>query len=293
MTSLNQDIKDKLQRLNSFEKIIAINIAIFLIGKFLKIVSNLQRGTSLNWIELPSDFFSFLSQPWSIITYGFAHYDFIHLFFNVVILYFVTRILENLFSGKMSLNIYFLGIIVGGVSFLAFYNILPSSMLSPASALVGASAGVRALLIFLCVYMPEKEVRFFTFNIKLWYLGVAMIAFDVLGLFGANAGGNIAHLGGALLGYFYAKQLHKGNDIGTGFEKLMDTVVSWFSRSKTGNLKTVHKKKKDFAGHSKQEFNQFNKQKQIDTILDKISKSGYESLTKEEKEFLFKAGKNS
>lgn len=293
MTSLNQDIKNKLQRLNSFEKIIVVNIIVFLIGKLLKFFLKLPKATALGWFELPSDIFSFFMQPWSIITYGFLHYDFIHLFFNVIVLYFIAQLLENLFQTKMTLNIYFLGIISGGTAFLVIYNILSENMLSPASALVGASAGVRALLIFTCAYMPEKEVRFFTFNIKLWYIGVAMIVFDVLGLFGGNSGGNIAHLGGALLGYVYAKQLLKGNDIGTGFEKLMDTVVSWFSRSKKGNLKTVHRKKKDFAGHTKQEFTEFNKQKQIDVILDKISKSGYESLTKVEKEFLFKAGKNS
>ena len=290
MTSLNQDIKNKLQRLNSFEKIIIVNIVVFLIGKLLHAFAN---GMSLDWIELPSDIFDFISQPWSLITYGFLHYDFIHLFFNAIVLYFVAQILENLFRTKMTLNIFFLGIIAGGLAFLLVYNILPNTVLSPATALVGASAGVRALLIFLCAYMPEKEMRFFTFNIKLWYLGVAMITFDVLGLFGANSGGNIAHLGGALLGYVYANKLSKGHDIGTGFEKFMDTLVSWFSKSKKGNLKTVHKKQKDFAGHTKQEFTEFNKQKQIDIILDKISKSGYESLTKAEKEFLFKAGKNS
>ena len=290
MTSLNQDIKNKLQRLNSFEKIIIVNIVVFLIGKLLHAFAN---GMSLDWIELPRDIFDFISQPWSLITYGFLHYDFIHLFFNAIVLYFVAQILENLFRTKMTLNIFFLGIIAGGLAFLLVYNILPNTVLSPATALVGASAGVRALLIFLCAYMPEKEMRFFTFNIKLWYLGVAMITFDVLGLFGANSGGNIAHLGGALLGYVYANKLSKGHDIGTGFEKFMDTLVSWFSKSKKGNLKTVHKKQKDFAGHTKQEFTEFNKQKQIDIILDKISKSGYESLTKAEKEFLFKAGKNS
>jgi membrane associated rhomboid family serine protease len=290
MTSLKQDIQNKLQRLNSFEKIITINVAIFIIGKILQVVQKLPRGTSLTWFELPSDFFSFLTKPWTIISYGFIHYDFIHLFFNIIVLYFVAQLLENLFKLKLTLNVYFLGIIVGGFLFLLAYNILPENTLNSATALVGASAGVRALLIFLCAYMPNKEMRFFTFNIKLWYLGVAMVAFDFLGLFGANAGGNIAHLGGALLGYVYAKQLHKGNDIGTGFEKLMDTVVSWFYKSKKGNLKTVHKSKKGFVGHTKKEFNEFNKQKQIDIILDKISKSGYESLTKQEKEFLFKAG---
>jgi len=294
MTSLNQDIQNKLQRLNSFEKIIVVNVVIFLIGKLITMFSEVPKKSSLTWFELPSDFFAFLAKPWTIVTYGFIHYDLLHLFFNVLVLYFVAQLLENLFKSKMTLNIYFLGIIMGGLAFLLAYNVLPDSVLSVSTVLVGASAGVRALLIFLCAYLPEKEVRFFTFNIKLWYLGVAMIAFDILGLLGNNAGGNIAHLGGALLGFLYAKQLHKGNDIGKGFEKLMDNITNLFKKTpKKGNLKTVHKRNKEYAGHTKKEFNEFNNQKRIDLILDKIGKSGYESLTKAEKEFLFKAGKNS
>jgi len=109
---------------------------------------------------------------------------------------------------------------------------------------------------------------------------------------GINQGGYIAHLGGYLLGYLYATKLKDGKDIGVGFERLMDTVATWFKPK--SNLKTVHRKKgkDEFAGKTKQEFNTFNNQKKIDLILDKISKSGYESLTSEEKEFLFKAGKN-
>ncbi|MGK0428457.1 MAG: hypothetical protein ACJARX_000102 [Psychroserpens sp.] len=157
-------------------------------------------------------------------------------------------------------------------------------------SLVGASAGVNALLIFLCAYMPNRETRFFSISIKLWHIGAVIVLFDVIGLFGVNQGGKVAHLGGSLLGYIYATQLLKGKDIGSGFGEFVDRVVGMFS-SKT-SLKTVHRSKKNtVAGHNKQEFNEFNTQKKIDVILDKISKSGYESLTKEEKAFLFNAGK--
>jgi hypothetical protein len=126
---------------------------------------------------------------------------------------------------------------------------------------------------------------------KLMYVGFVMVALDLVGLFGLNSGGNVAHLGGDLLGYFYAMRLRQGIDIGKGFEKIMDAFFSWFSFTKKANLKTVHKNKSKVGGYTKGEFNQFNNQKKIDVILDKISKSGYESLTKEEKEFLFRAGK--
>jgi hypothetical protein len=157
--------------------------------------------------------------------------------------------------------------------------------------LVGASASVRALLIFLCAYMPNKELRFFTISLKLWYLGLAIVVFDIIGVFGDNSGGFLAHLGGALLGYFYAKQFFKGHDIGKGFEKFVDAIVSFFSFSKKSPLKTVHKNKSKVGGYTKADFDEFNHQKKIDVILDKISKSGYDSLTSEEKDFLFRAGK--
>jgi membrane associated rhomboid family serine protease len=289
MTSLNKDIQDKLQHLNAFEKIIAVNLLIFFIGLIIKVSFNING--SLSWLELPSSLSDYILKPWSIITYAFTHYDFWHILFNMLWLYFIGRMFTNLLPIKLGLNIYFLGAIFGGLLFLFGYNVIPS-FFDTSSRLVGASAAVRALLIFLCAYMPNMEVRFFTFNLKLWYLGVAIVVIDFLGLFGLNAGGNFAHLGGALLGYMYAVQLKKGHDIGKGFESFMDWFAGLFKKGKNLPLKTVHKRKSGkVAGYAKKEFEEFNNQKKIDVILDKISKSGYDSLTKEEKEFLFKAGK--
>lgn len=290
MTSLKQDIQYKLKHLNVLEKIIGINVLVFVLG----FISSrfLNTNSSLFWLELPSDFYDFILKPWTIITYGFAHYDFLHILFNMLVLYFISRLMLNLFSSKMALNIYFLGIIFGGLAFLLVYSVLPNSIINPASGLVGASAGVRALLIFICAYMPQTEVRVIAFNIKLWYLGVALVVIDVIGLFSLNQGGSVAHLGGSLLGYLYATQLLKGNDLGKGFERFSDWISNLFTAKKKSPLKAVYKNKSNkVAGHTKTEFNEFNNQKKIDLILDKISKSGYDSLTKEEKEFLFKAGK--
>ena len=284
-----RDFKYKFSNFNAFEKIIVVNSIVFIIGALISVFARTED--SLSFLELPADFFDFLIKPWTIITYGFAHYGFFHILFNLLILYYISRILLNLFRPKMALNIYFLGIIVGGLAFLFVYNVLPSQFLKPTSGLVGASAGIRALIIFLGVYMAETEVRVFVFNVKLKYIAIVLVVMDVLGLFTWNQGGNVAHLGGALLGYLYATRLKQGKDIGAGFERIMDSVVGWFQPKST--LKTVHRKKGkgEYAGKTKDEFNTFNKQKKIDLILDKISKSGYESLTAEEKEFLFKAGK--
>ena len=283
-----EELKYKFNNFNTFEKIIVINIVVFVIGKLIAVFG--RESDPLYYLQLPVDFFDFLIMPWTIITYGFAHYGFFHLLFNLLILYYISRMLLNLFRPKMALNIYFLGIIVGGFLFLVAYNVLPKSVLVPTSGLIGASAGIRALIIFLGVYMPTTEVRLIMFNVKLKYIAMAIVAIDILGLLGLNQGGNIAHLGGALLGYFYAVKLSEGKDIGTGFERSMDTVVSWFQPK--SKLKTVHRKKRSTSSKTKTESGTLNKQKKIDAILDKISKSGYESLTAEEKKFLFEVGKD-
>ncbi|WP_299555600.1 rhomboid family intramembrane serine protease [Seonamhaeicola sp.] len=282
MTTLGQDIKDKLKRLNVLERIIVVNAVVFIIEKLFRL--------NLEWFKLPSDFSDVILKPWSIITYAFLHGDVLHILFNMLWLYFIGRMILNLFSPKMALNIYFLGAICGGLLFMLGYQLFPD-FFGVNSTLVGASAAVRALLIFLCAYMPNQEVRFFTIRLKLWYIAAAIVVLDVIGLSGNNSGGHLAHLGGALLGYLYAKQLTKGKDIGKGFERFMDALVGMFKSSKKSPLKTVHKKKSKVGGYTKTEFNEFNNQKKIDVILDKISKSGYDSLTAEEKDFLFRAGK--
>ena len=280
------NIKYKVSRLNVLEKIIAINLVVYLLTFFI----------DFGWFELPSGFDTFLGKPWAIVSYAFLHYDFWHILFNMLWLYVIGRMFLNLFSAKTAINIYFLGAMSGGFLFMLCYSLFPSVFGN--SSLVGASAAVRALLIFLCAYMPNQEMRFFTFTIKLWHIGVAIVLLDVIGVFAGiqnpatgNAGGYLAHLGGALLGYFYAKQLLKGDDIGRGFESLLNALGNIFKASKKSPLKTVHKNKSKVGGYTKSDFNEFNHQKKIDVILDKISKSGYDSLTAEEKEFLFKAGK--
>ena len=219
------------------------------------------------------------------------HYDILHLLFNMLWLYFVGRMFLNLFSVKTALNVYFLGAISGGIFFLLGYNIFPQLFGSPAY-LVGASAAVRALVIFLCAYTPNQEVRVFTFNVKLMYIGLALVTMDAIGIMGTNSGGNLAHLGGAFLGYIYATQLAKGNDIGAGWERFMTSITNLFSKQKSVRMKTVYKRKKTASNSKKKTVpNDLSKQKRIDDILDKISKSGYDSLSKIEKDFLFRAGK--
>ncbi|MFB1026733.1 MAG: rhomboid family intramembrane serine protease [Flavobacteriaceae bacterium] len=286
MTSLNQDIKDKLSRLNVFEKIIVVNFVVFVLTSITLRFSGF--GSGLEWLSLSKSASQLISRPWTLITYGFTHYRFSHLFFNMLVLYFFGRSFSNLFKADVCLKIYLLGILSGGLAFVIIYNFFPSGILNTVGPLVGASAGVRAIIMFLCVYLPNKEVRFFTFQFPLKYIGIALVVLDLPGFFSNNSGGTVAHFGGYLLGYFYARQYHKGIDVGA----FIDKITAYFSSSKS-NLKTVYKKKNSssFAGKNKEEFDRFTHQKQIDLILDKISKSGYESLSQVEKDFLFRAGK--
>ena len=281
MSSLNQDIKTKFLHLHVLEKIIVLNTSLF----FLGIILNLLGINLLDWFSLPYRFSEVLLHPWSIITYGFLHHSLGHLFFNMLVLYFIAQSFANLFKPRLSFKIYILGVIFGGLAFV-FVSMLIPDLLRINGPLVGASAGVRACILFLCVYWPNKPIGFFSFRFPLKYLGIAMVLLDLPGLMSLNSGGTVAHIGGYLSGFLYAKQLKIGKDLGSFLDVVLDYLKS------VNKLKTVHKSKSStMGGKQKKEFNTFPQQKQIDLILDKISKSGYDSLTQAEKDFLFRAGK--
>ncbi|RDY61077.1 rhomboid family intramembrane serine protease [Flagellimonas nanhaiensis] len=269
------------------EKLIAINVLIFILDG----LSLALLGYSVSqWFHLPKDLMEFIGQPWSLVTYSFFHAGIGHIFWNMLMLYFTGQIFLNLFDNKRFLSVYFLGVIVGGIVFLGSYNLFPT-LLETNTALIGASAGVTAVLIFICAYIPNQEVRIIFFNVKLWYVGAFFVLVDLIQIpYGGNVGGRLAHLGGALLGYVYARQLLNGKDIGSGFSRVLDSMAQWFKpREKKAPMRTVYRK--DKAKKNPRDYDKEARQRKIDTILDKISKSGYESLSKAEKDFLFKAGK--
>jgi membrane associated rhomboid family serine protease len=283
----NGGLQYQFARLNIAEKLIAINVLIFILDG----LSAALLGYSVShWFHLPKDFLAFFGQPWSLVTYSFFHAGLGHIFWNMLMLYFTGRIFLNLFDNQRFLNVYFLGVIIGGIVFLLSYNIFPT-LLNTNTALIGASAGVTAVLIFICAYIPNQEVRIIFFNVKLWYVGVFFVLVDLIQIpYGGNVGGRLAHLGGAFLGYIYARQLLNGKDIGAGFTRFVEAIAQLFKpKEKKANMKTVYRK--NASGNKTMDYDKAAKQKKIDTILDKISKSGYESLSKEEKDFLFKAGK--
>jgi membrane associated rhomboid family serine protease len=273
------------------EKLIAINGGVFVLNALVPFLLGLSPDAIDRWFALPRNLGDFITQPWSLVTYSFFHGGLGHVFWNMLLLYFAARIFLNIFGSKKFVNVYFLGVIFGGLLFMLSYNIFPAFM-GVNSTLIGASAGVTSVLIFVCAYMPNQEVRVIFFNVKLWQLGLVVVLIDLIQIpYGTNAGGHLAHLGGAALGYLYGRQLLKGHDIGEGFAKMLDGISGLFkAKEKKAPLKTVYRKQKTTVSSSVNYDKELH-QRKIDAILDKISKSGYESLSKTEKDFLFKAGK--
>jgi membrane associated rhomboid family serine protease len=268
------EIKQAYYNANTVEKVIYIQVTLFLVGL-------ISQSFIANWLALKPAFAVFISQPWTLITYGFFHGNFIHLIFNLIFLFYIGNLFINFFTVKQFLNYFLLGIASGGLAFL---------ILQPQGFLVGSSAGIMAVLVGLATKIPTYEIRFNLIGgVKIWIIAAIYVGVSLVGLDGLNSGGNIAHLGGALLGFIYTKQLQGGSDIGIIVENFMNSILAVFKSKKQNPLKTVHKKKniKRKPTHKEQNAHQ----QKIDGILDKISKSGYESLTKVEKDFLFKAGK--
>jgi len=280
----NDKISSLLHRLSVFEKLIIANVSIFLANHLLTFLAKLKSDYFLHYFELPKSSDILLSQPWSLITYAFVHYSFMHLFWNMLMLYFVGRFYVGLFGAKNFLPVYLLGALVGGFFFWMGYNLFPVFM-EIDSSLVGASAGISAVLIYLCTYLPRTEVSFFFFRIQLMYIGLAFVVLDLVQLPASNPGGHLAHLGGAALGFFLAKSVNKKV---VDFSFLTSLKNLFKPKSK---LRSVYKNKNTFGNPNSKGLTKTEKQKKIDHILDKISESGYDTLTKDEKDFLFQSGK--
>ncbi|SDR94748.1 rhomboid family intramembrane serine protease [Gramella sp. MAR_2010_147] len=291
-------IRYKIQTATVTEKLIAINVLVFILFFLLKTVAFLFQFPSdflVQWFVFPKEPMEFLLKPWSIITYSFLHSGIWHILSNMLILYFSGIYFLNYFSPKKLLNYYFLGVIIGALVYMLSYNLFPAFQGTGRSYLMGASAGVMAVLIGIAAHIPNMRVRLMLIgSIKFWWIAAFLVVIDIIQIPMGNAGGHLAHLGGASLGYLYTNQLKKGNDIGKWFENIMDSLVSLFKpKERKAKMKTVHRtgKRATKQQRTKSNFDKNEKQKRVDAILDKISKSGYESLNKEEKDFLFQAGK--
>lgn len=282
--SFINNIQTRFKQANIVEQLIYINVGVFVATLLFSVFSNLyvsQSNFIIYWFSLNSDVDFFITKPWTIISYGFLHADFIHILFNLIVLYYFGNLFIQYFTPKQLLTFYLLGTFVGGLFFLLSYNYFPlfSNQTVP---LVGASAGVSAIIVGIATYMPNYQLKLRLIGfVKLWHLAGIFVLLDVLQLAGNNAGGHFAHLGGALFGFLYVTQASNTNI------KIFDSIGALFT-FKRKPLKTVYKSKKT---QPKKQANTTYKQQKINAILDKISKSGYDTLSKEEKDFLFKQGK--
>lgn len=292
-----EQAKYRFKNANVVEKLIAVNVLLFILLYGIKTVAflfQIPESNILDWFVFSKNPEDLLYKPWSIITYAFFHGGIWHLFFNMLLLYYAGGFFLTYFSPKRLLNFYFLGAMAGALVYMLSYNFFPAFSGVGKSYLIGASASVMAILVGIATHIPYMGVRLLLFGtVKLWHIAAFFVVLDIIRIPTGNAGGYLAHLGGAFLGYIYVKQLDKGKDIGKWWENFMDWLAGLFTPKKKKPFRTVHrntnKKTGSSSPSSKPAKNE--KQKKIDAILDKISKSGYDSLSKEEKDFLFKSGK--
>ena len=282
--SIIKDLKYRYNTGNIVEKLIYLNVVLFICTLLISVLQGLYKGEMnfiMEWFSLENDINTLFRKPWSILSYGFLHAGFLHILMNMIVLYFIGNLFLEYFTEKQLLNFYILGTLFGGIFFLFSQNYFPLFE-GKSTVLVGASAGISAIFIGITTYMPNYQIklRFIGF-VKLWYLAAFWIGLDILGLIGSNAGGHFAHLGGALFGFIYVSRA-SNKEI-----SFLNNLWGMFS-SKNKKMKTVYKS----STKRKNNVNNTNSnQVKIDAILDKISKSGYDTLTKEEKDFLFKQGK--
>jgi len=302
------EIKKQFQSGNIIIKLIIVNVAVFVLINILALVFFLfsiggtDKFALVDWLAVPASLNNLLYKPWTIFTYMFFHQGFMHILFNMLWLYWFGKIFLEFIDKKKLLSVYLLGGISGAVLYILAYNTFPAfKPWLPISYALGASASVYAIVVAISAYSPNYTINLlFIGRVQIKYIAVFVVVLDILSISQGNAGGHIAHLGGALFGYLFAMQLKKNNDISSGFTNFVDDLSSKFSSSPKMQVKSNKFKKKRRAGFDTKEKSEsdidYNKRKGteqeiIDSILDKISKSGYNSLTKKEKETLFKASK--
>ncbi|MFW5656220.1 MAG: rhomboid family intramembrane serine protease [Bacteroidota bacterium] len=298
MNGIFDEIKDSFRRGGTLIQLIYINLAVFLVVKLIFVflfMGNMSDSTTavVRFLALPASLPVLITKPWTLITYMFLHTRFLHILFNLLWLYWFGKIFLMYLTPKQMLSVYILGGLSGAALYILAYNTLPVfENILPVSYALGASAAVMAIGIATAVYLPDFTINLmFIGQVKLKYLAMVFVVLDILSIASDNAGGHIAHLGGALFGYLYIVQYRKGKDLGKGFNNMMDGVVSLFSSRK--KMHVTYRKTEKIKEETDWDYNKRKReeQKTIDEILEKIAKSGYESLSKKEKEILFKASK--
>ncbi len=283
------DIKQTFKHGSALTRLIYVNLGVFLVIKIIGLFFYLAGlpYPLVEWLSVPSDLGMLVRRPWTPITYMFLHEGFLHLLFNILGLYWFGKLFLYHFEGEKLLSVYLMGGLTGAFVYILAFNIFPA-FTQMNSIMLGASASVFAILMAIAVYDPNREIHlFFIGRFPLKYVSAFYVVLSIISISAANPGGNLAHLGGAFWGWFYITQLRKGKDRGSAVVSIME---------KLGHaIKPKEKMKVTFKQPPRNDY-EYNKQKkiqqdEINRILDKIAQSGYESLTKQEKEILFRQGK--
>ena len=301
--SLTDQLKYQYRTGGVHMKLIFINVIVYLIFAMILVFMTLMKWENSaesfkafkNIFSFHSNPIEFITKPWGIITYMFIHGSFFHLFSNMLILFFAGKMYENLLGSKKTLSTFFIGGICGALLYLITYNIFPLFRDYIDIPVVGASAAVMAIFVGLATYSPNFEVMLFgVFKVKMKYLAIVWVALDITGLGNNDGIAHFAHIGGALWGYIFITNYKKAKDLSTWFDKLILSFKNIFKRNKIKIVYSKGKKsapKRTTSDHNYNE-DKNNRQKKVDAILDKIKASGYESLSKDEKDYLFDASKN-
>jgi membrane associated rhomboid family serine protease len=287
MSSIIDDLKLQYKLGGMPFKLIVWNVICFLLSLFFY---SFKRGVFdfPDWIALSSDPSIFVLKPWTLLTYAFFHDGFGHLFFNMLVLNFSGTLFLTYFTPKQFLGLYVLSAVFAGIAFVSGFYFLNLS-----SSIVGASAAIMAILVATTTYYPLMNVRLLLIgNVKLWHITAVILLLDLMQFRLENTGGHISHLSGAVFGFIFIKLLQNGTDLSKIVSGFFDFLANLFKKSPSTPFKKVHKNySKPIEKGASRIVTKDKTQQQIDEILDKISQSGYDCLTQEEKEFLFKAGK--
>lgn len=287
------DMQHRFREGDLLTRLLFVNIGVFLlvrVADILLMLFNRSIEPWLRYVEFPSSFPRFLVQPWSIITYMFLHYDVLHVLFNMLWLYWFGQMFRNHFDARKLFGVYLAGGIFGAIFFMLIYNIFPYyAPMAAHSYMLGASASVMAVVFGVSFYAKEEEVMLFLIGrIKIFYLALFVLLLDLLSITSTNAGGHLAHIGGALFGIWFASRMRAGKDITRPLNFLMDKIANLFKPKYKPKMKVTYQRPEtdyDYNARKHQE------NAEIDAILDKLKRSGYQSLSSDEKRQLFDASK--
>ncbi len=292
---LLEEIKGMYRDGSMLVRLIFINVAVFIgLNLLYLFLFFFQKDGSflIDWLAASSDPWTLITRPWTAITYMFLHENFFHLLFNMIILFFGGYIFMQFLGEERLLSTYILGGLAGLGLYVICYNIFPVFEQNIGIPILGASAAIMAVLIAAATYRPNYGVYLFIFGpIKLKWIALFYIVLDLISIREGNPGGHISHLGGALMGYLSIVRMRKGKDLVMPFYRFILSIPEAFtSDNKSKRKMKVEHKKPRAARMTDEEYNEMRarEEQEIDEILDKISKSGYESLTKKEKEKLFR-----